>query len=168
MTFTGGGFRSMPGRLSPGFGPNRESKSMASTSASMTSTLRAMPNFSRSCAASTRSSSTAIRRRARLASNEVRMPRPGPISSTVLCDTSPKASTTRAARSSLARKCCPILGFLCGRRAETTFGTLTLTASGIRLASRSSHPSCGPSGPRDTFIIACAAKNVRALEVPSS
>src|SRR5579871_4826556 len=120
---------------------------MANTSPSMISTFRDMPNLSRSCAASTRSSSTAINRRTRRASREVRMPRPGPISSTVVCDTSPSASTMRTAPSSLLRKCCPNLGLDCGRRAEATFGTLTLTSPGSRLASRYSHLSAGPRSP---------------------
>ena len=68
--------------------------------------------------------------RAVCASTDVRIPRPGPISSTVLWATSPKASTMRAAASSLVRKCCPNLGLVRGRRADTTFGTLTLTFRG--------------------------------------
>ena len=67
---------------------------------------------------------------------EVRIPRPGPISSTVDSETSPTVSTIRTATSSLVKKCCPNLGLTFGRRAETALGTLTLLSSGSRLAVR--------------------------------
>src|SRR5579863_413548 len=68
----------------------------------------------------------AISRRVLRASKEVKAPRPAPISSTVLCDKSPKASAMRSAAEVSIRKCWPNFGVLGVGRAADTFGTLTL------------------------------------------
>src|SRR5882672_2617586 len=76
----------------------------------MTSTLDARAYAMLSCAASTRSTSTAINRPARFASCPVSVPGPGPISRTVLWEISPRASTIFVTAAWSRRKCCPSLG----------------------------------------------------------
>ena len=84
----------------------------------------------RNCAASTRSSSTAITRRARRASREVRCPTArADFEHRALRDISHGVHHALAA-DSLARKCCPILGLIADGACGSTFVTLTLTLSG--------------------------------------
>ena len=64
----------------------------------------------------------------------VRAPRPGPISSTVLCETSPSVDDA-AGELFMIKKCCPSLGLIYGRRGRN-LGTLTLFFLEYRLAQR--------------------------------
>src|SRR5581483_10396332 len=126
MTRTRSGVKARPGRMAPGLGPNKLWKSMDRMSASITSTLGAKANFMRNCAASTRSNSMAMSRRACRESKDVSTPRPGPISRTVPWEASPSAFTMRVAAEGSVNKCCPSFGLgIRMLRAAAAYGALT-------------------------------------------